>query len=177
MGQGLCCVLLAFGGFLTAAEKESVPMKITSPAFEEGKPIPAKHTCDGKDVSPPLKWTGVPAAAKTLALTVDDPDAPVGDWFHWILYNLPVSTTELPEGLPKSENLPKGGKQGMNDFKRLGYGGPCPPPGKPHRYFFKLYALDVQLNLPANITGKEFLNALTNHVIAQTTIMGTYERK
>jgi len=152
-------------------------MKITSSAFEEGKPIPAKYSCDGKDVSPPLRWTGVPSTAKTLALTVDDPDAPVGDWFHWIVYNLPVSTTELTEGLPKFENLPKGGKQAMNDFKRLGYGGPCPPVGKPHRYFFKLYALDVQFNLPANTDGKQFMNALTNHVVAQTGIMGTYQRK
>lgn len=152
-------------------------MKITSAAFEEGKSIPAKYTCDGKDVSPPLRWTGVPSAAKTLALTVDDPDAPVGDWFHWIVYNLPVSTAELPEALPKFESLPKGGKQGMNDFKRVGYGGPCPPAGKAHRYFFKLYALDVQLNLPSKITGKEFLDALTNHIVSQAGLMGTYQRR
>lgn len=177
--RGLCFFSFAFlaSDCLAAERTERVPMELTSSAIKEGQPIPAKYTCEGKDISPPLKWSGVPAAAKTLALVVDDPDAPVGDWFHWLVYNLPITSSELPEGQPKTQALPTGGQQGRNDFKRLGYGGPCPPPGKPHRYFFKLYALDAQLNLAPNVTGKELQSAMTNHILAEVGLMGTYERK
>ena len=128
-------------------------MQLTSTAFTEGQPIPAKYTCEGKNVSPPLKWSGVPAGAKALALIADDPDAPVGTWVHWVLFDLPPGASELAEDLAKSQHV-AGATQGLNDFKHLGYGGPCPPPGKPHRYFFKLYALDTTLGLKPGSTKK-----------------------
>jgi Raf kinase inhibitor-like YbhB/YbcL family protein len=152
-------------------------MELTSTAFKEGAPIPVNYTCDAKDVSPPLKWTGVPAGAKSLVLIVDDPDAPVGTWAHWVLYDLPAAATEMGENIPKSQFLAGGAKQGLNDFRRLGYGGPCPPPGKPHRYFFKLYALDVVLDLKPGLTKKDLERAMEKHILAQGQVMGTYQRK
>ena len=163
---------------LGAAEnsgKES--MELTSTAFTEGGAIPAKFTCDDKDESPPLKWSGVPAGAKSLALIADDPDAPVGTWVHWVLYDLPATTTELPEDVSKSQYVAGGARQGLNDFRRLGYGGPCPPPGKPHRYFFKLYALDAALDLKPGATKKDVERAMDKHVLAQAQLVGTYKRK
>lgn len=161
-----------------AAEKtEKDRMQLTSTAFNEGAPIPAKYTCDDKNVSPPLKWSGVPANAKTLVLIADDPDAPVGTWVHWVLYELPAGVSELREDVTRSQFIPAGGRQGINDFKHLGYGGPCPPPGKPHRYFFKLYALDVALDLKPGATKKEVEGAMDKHVVAQAQLMGTYQRK
>jgi Raf kinase inhibitor-like YbhB/YbcL family protein len=152
-------------------------MQLTSTAFTHGAAIPVKHTCDAADLSPPLKWSGVPTGAKSLVLIVDDPDAPVGTWVHWVLYDLPPTVSEMPEGVTKAETTPDGGKQGRNDFKRLGYGGPCPPPGAPHRYFFKLYALDKPLELKAGATKKEVERAMDKHVLAQAELMGTYQRK
>jgi Raf kinase inhibitor-like YbhB/YbcL family protein len=161
-----------------AAEKaRKDQMQLTSTAFAEGAAIPAKHTCDAKNVSPPLKWSGAPAGTKSLALIVDDPDAPVGTWVHWVLYNLPATTTELAEDLPKSQFVAGGAKQGLNDFRHLGYGGPCPPHGKPHRYFFKLYALDVPLDLKPGLTKKDLEHAMEKHILAQAQLMGTYQRK
>src|SRR5712675_42953 len=127
-------------------------LKVTSSAFESGQGIPVRFTSEGADSSPPLQWTGVPADAKSLALIVDDPDAPVGTWVHWVLYDLPASARKLAEGVAKQEQLPSGARQGRNDFGKIGYGGPCPPPGKPHRYFFKLFALDAKPNLKAGAT-------------------------
>ncbi len=152
-------------------------MQLTSSAFNEGAAIPAKHTCDSSNVSPPLKWTGVPDGAKSLALIVDDPDAPSGTWVHWVLYDLPATTTELAEDMPKSQYVAGGAKQGLNDFRHLGYGGPCPPPGKPHRYFFKLYALDTMLDLKPGLTKKDLEKAMDKHILAQARLMGTYQRK
>lgn len=152
-------------------------LKLTSPAFAEGQPIPANYTGDGPDVSPPLQWSGVPAGAKSLALICDDPDAPVGTWVHWVLYGLPASATELPENVPPHETLPSGARQGVNDFGRVGYGGPAPPPGKPHRYYFKLYALDTELNLKPKATKPELLRAMEGHILAQGQLMGTYQRR
>jgi Raf kinase inhibitor-like YbhB/YbcL family protein len=167
------------GGGLAAAEHgETAAMELSSPAFADGQSIPAKYTCDEKDLSPPLKWSGVPAGAKSLVLIADDPDAPVGTWTHWVLYDLPGNTTELTEDLPKSQFLPNGAKQGLNDFKRLGYGGPCPPAGKAHRYFFKLYALDAPVGLKPGATKKEVERAIGDkHVVAQTQLIGTYKRR
>jgi len=160
------------------AKEKTMNIQITSSVFAEGQPIPAKHTCDGKDVSPPLQWTNVPPTAKSLALICDDPDAPVGTWVHWVLYNLPPTTAGLSEGVPKSPELPNGAKQGMTDFRQIGYGGPCPPPGKPHRYFFKLYALDAPLDSALrDATKKELLKAMEGHVLAEGQLMGTYQRK
>ncbi len=153
-------------------------MQLTSTAFSEGGPIPAKHTCDQKDVSPALKWTGVPAGTRSLVLIVDDPDAPVGTWVHWVLYDLPGTATELAEGTPKTPTLANGARQGQNDFKRPGYGGPCPPPGKPHRYFFKLYALDAPIDLKPGATKKEVERAMgQKKILAQAQLMGTYQRR
>lgn len=152
-------------------------MQLTSTAFAEGQPIPSKYTCDGENVSPPLAWDGVPEGTKSIALIVDDPDSPVGIWVHWVLYDLPATATELPENLPKNQYIPGGAKQGLNDFKHLGYGGPCPPSGKAHRYYLKLYALDRVLELKPGATKKEVESAMEKHTIAQGQLMGTYKRK
>ena len=147
-------------------------IQLSSPAFRSGEAIPRKYTCDGNDVSPPLEWTGVPDGTRSLALIVDDPDAPRGTWTHWIVTNLDAATTSLPEGGP----LPARAREGRNDFKRPGYGGACPPPGTSHRYFFRLYALDSELDVQANATREAVLDAMRDHVLAQGELMGTYER-
>lgn len=152
-------------------------MQLTSTAFQEGASIPAKYTCDGQDVSPPLAWSGVPDGAKSLALICDDPDAPGGTWVHWVLYNLPATVTELAEKVPTSEVLPNGARQGITDFKRTGYGGPCPPRGRPHRYYFKLYALDVELQLKPRATKKDVVSAMQGHVLSEGQLMATYQRR
>lgn len=151
-------------------------MKIASSAFAPGQPIPQKHTCDGPDVSPALNWSEAPQNTKSFALIADDPDAPVGTWVHWVLFNVPAGTQALPEGVPKTDSV-AGGVQGRNDFGRIGYGGPCPPPGKPHRYFFKLYALDTTLSLSPGVKKPDVEKAMQGHVLAQAEVMGTYQRK
>ena len=152
-------------------------IKITSPSFAEGQPIPSMYTCDGENVSPPLTWDQVPAGAKTLALICDDPDAPAGTWVHWVLYDLPATTRNLPEAVEPKVQLPNGAKQGRNDFKQIGYGGPCPPKGGPHRYYFKLYALDIELDLKSDATKNEVQQAMKGHTLAEGQLMGTYKRK
>ncbi len=164
-------------GSLAAEKTGKDQMQLTSTAFIEGAAIPAKHTCDAKNVSPPLKWSGVPTGAKSLALIVDDPDAPAGTWVHWVLYDLPATTSELGEDVAKSQYVAGGAKQGLNDFRHLGYGGPCPPPGKAHRYFFKLYALDAVLDLKPGLTKKDLESAMEKHVLGRAQLMGTYQRK
>jgi hypothetical protein len=152
-------------------------IKLTSPAFAEGKSIPPAHTGDGVDSSPALKWGELPPGTKTLALICDDPDAPIGTWVHWVLYDMPATVSELPEKVPTTETLPNGAKQGRNDFGRTGYGGPAPPPGKPHRYFFKIYALDAELGLKPRATKKELLRAMEGHILGEGQLMGTYQRR
>jgi Raf kinase inhibitor-like YbhB/YbcL family protein len=152
-------------------------VRVTSTAFTEGQTIPEKHTCDGQDISPPLSWTGVPQNARSLALICDDPDAPAGTWVHWVLYGLQSSAAGLEEGIPKNEALSNGASQGRNDFKRIGYGGPCPPRGAAHRYFFKLNALDREIPLEPGATKQELLAAMEGHVVAQGVLMGRYQRK
>lgn len=177
-GAGVLCLALSLCGLARAADNPGKGvMQLSSTAFADGQPIPVKYTCDKENVSPPLKWSGVPAEAKSLALIADDPDAPVGTWVHWVLYDLPATASELSEGLPKGQYVPGGAKQGLNDFKHLGYGGPCPPPGNPHRYYFKLYALDSLLELKPGATKKEVEGAIQKHTLAQTQLMGTYKRK
>jgi Raf kinase inhibitor-like YbhB/YbcL family protein len=151
-------------------------MKLQSTAFADGSPIPKKHTADGADVSPPLTWSEVPAGTQAFALICDDPDAPRGTWVHWVLYNLPADTTSLPEKMPAAKTLPNGAKHGANDFKKPGYGGPSPPPGKPHRYYFKLYALDAPLQLAEGATKAQVEQAMTGHILQQAQWMGTYVR-
>ncbi len=154
-------------------------LALTSPAFKEGAAIAAKHTCDGEDASPVLEWSGAPEGTVTFALIADDPDAPAGTWVHWVLYNLPGTLAALPEGVPKTDQLPRlgGALQGKNDFRRVGYGGPCPPPGRPHHYFFKLYALNAPLPLRAGATKQEVERAMAGHVIGEARLMGTYARR
>jgi Raf kinase inhibitor-like YbhB/YbcL family protein len=149
---------------------------LTSSAFADGSPIPTQHTCDGVDASPPLKWIGPPAGTKSFALICDDPDAPAGVWVHWVLYNIPATVVELPEGVPLDEVVLNGARQGLNDFTRIGYGGPCPPRGKPHRYFFKLYALDVDLSLKSKATKQDVVAAMQGHILEEAQLMGTYQR-
>ena len=152
-------------------------IKITSPGFAEGQPIPSKYTCDGDNVSPPLSWNQVPPSAKTLVLICDDPDAPAGTWVHWVLYDLPAATRELPESVERREVLSNGASQGRNDFNQIGYGGPCPPKGGPHRYYFKLYALDRDLGLKPGARKKEVEQALKGHIVGEGQLMGTYKKQ
>ena len=151
-------------------------MKLTSPAFTEEGMIPAQYTCNGADISPPLAWEEVPEDAKSLALIVDDPDAPVGTWVHWVLYNLPASTRELKENITKTKILPDGAMQGTNDFRKIGYNGPCPPGGT-HRYFFKLYALDEMVDLNPGARKKDLVDAMKGHILAECQLMGKFSRR
>ena len=160
------------------AKKEVSPMafQIKSSAFEPGGPIPRKYTCEGPDVSPPLEWQHVPEGTKSLVLICDDPDAPMGTWVHWVIYNIPADKTSLPEAV-KTDRIVLGDiRQGTNDFRRTGYGGPCPPAGKPHRYFFKLYALDVESSWEPGLTKAQVLKKMEGHVLGQAELMGTYQR-
>jgi len=145
-------------------------------AFAPSGMIPRKHTCDGSDLSPALEWTGVPDGTRTLALICDDPDAPMGTWVHWVLYNLPGDESGLPEGISPTETIEQGALQGINDFGRIGYGGPCPPPGKPHRYSFRLYALDEKVSLAPGASKRDLMRALENHILGQAELMGKYGR-
>jgi Raf kinase inhibitor-like YbhB/YbcL family protein len=169
-------------GFLQCASDGSneggsrMTLDLISPAFEDGETIPSTYTCEGDDVSPPLEWSGVPEGTRTIALICDDPDAPMGTWVHWVLYGLPADTTSLPEGVPADDVVAGGASQGKNDFKKIGYGGPCPPPGKPHRYFFKLYALDSELDLAPGASKKDVEKAMKGHVLAQGQLVGRYKR-
>lgn len=154
-------------------------LTIASPSFSAGGSIPAEYTCEGRDISPALSWSGVPAAAKSLALIVDDPDAPDPAapkrvWVHWVLYNIPAAATGLPEGVEPS-SLPDGTQEGKNDWNRTGYGGPCPPIGR-HRYFFKLYALDTTLSGLHHPTKAELVQAMEGHVLGHTEMIGTYQK-
>lgn len=151
-------------------------MELKSSAFEPGGLIPPKYTCDGPDISPPLSWSEPPAGTSSLALIADDPDAPSGTWVHWVAWNIPSNDRSLEENLPKRDSLPNGMKQGMTDFRRIGYGGPCPPSGT-HRYFFKLYALDVSLNLPSSTTKKDLERTMQGHILKHVELMGKYRRK
>lgn len=177
----LCIQMAAIepgGAKAAAAERGANPMafSISSGSFSSGSDIPKKFTCDDADISPELSWKDVPEGVRSFALIADDPDAPVGTWTHWVLFDLPSQTTDLPEGVPKVDELPTGGRQGRNDFRKIGYGGPCPPPGKPHRYFFKLYALDQVLNLKPGASKKEVELAMQGHILGKAELMGTYRR-
>lgn len=145
-------------------------------AFPKGGEIPRKYTCSGDNVSPALSWSGAPRHTKSFALIVEDPDAPSGTFTHWVVYDLPPGAHELPENVAHTDDLSGGGRQGRNDFRRAGYGGPCPPPGKAHRYFFRLYALNSPLKLPAGASRRELESAMRGHVLAQAELMGKFGR-
>lgn len=159
-----------------SAGGKKMEIKITSSAFSEGGLIPAKYTCDGSDISPPLQWESVPDGTMSIALISDDPDAPVGTWVHWVIYDLPAETRELEENIPGDKILPNGARQGLSDFGRIGYGGPCPPSGT-HRYFFKIYALDKKLELAAGAKKSELLDAMEGHILGQGQLIGKYKRQ
>ena len=148
---------------------------ITSAAFIEGGMIPRDYTCDGRDISPPLAWTGAPEGTKSFAIICDDPDAPVGTWVHWVLFNVPAAADELAQSIPPDRILEDGTRHGINDFGTFGYGGPCPPGGT-HRYYFKLYALDTELTQEPGITKAELLKAMEGHILAEGQLMGRYTR-
>lgn len=152
-------------------------IRLSSSGFTPGGEIPRRYTCDGDDLSPPLSWEGVPADAASLALITDDPDAPAGTWVHWVLYGLDPAAAGLPEGVPPDETVLGGARQGRNDFRRIGYGGPCPPPNGAHRYFFKLYALRERLELEAGATKAELVAAMEGKVLAEGQLTGTYRRR
>ena len=148
-------------------------MRLTSSAFADGAMIPRRFTCDGQDLSPPLAWADVPNNVRSFVLLCDDPDAPGGTWHHWAVYDIPRDRAMLPEGVALSDD---DFKQATNDFSRVGYGGPCPPPGNPHRYFFKLYALDAKLNLKAGVTKPDVERAMKGHTLAHAELIGRYGR-
>jgi Raf kinase inhibitor-like YbhB/YbcL family protein len=150
-------------------------MELKSSAFVEGEMIPKKYTCDAQDVSPALEWSGAPANTESFALICDDPDAPMGTWVHWVYYDIPAGTSSLPEDVGSQEKPASGGTQGVSDFGRIGYGGPCPPGGT-HRYFFKLYALDTKLDLPPGADKPTLLDKMEGHILEQTELMGKYRR-
>ena len=154
-----------------------VKMQLTSAAFADGQPIPVKYTGDALDISPPLAWANSPTNTKSFALIADDPDAPAGDWTHWVIYDLPPTTAALAEDTLNTPQLRNGAKQGLNDFKKTGYGGPAPPPGKAHRYYFKLYALEAMTGLAPGATKADLLKAMDGHVLGEGQLKGTYQRQ
>lgn len=188
-GLALCCTSISKDA-LSKEEKtlntgevtHTMKIELESSAFQSGHPIPALYTADGHDVSPPLQWrlSGNGNAAgnvHSFALICDDPDAPMGTWVHWIIYGIPSSTNELKEGVPAAQSkLPDGSRQGKNSWNKIGYGGPSPPPGKPHRYFFKISALDEPLRLPPGATKQQLTTAMQGHVVSEAEFMGTYGR-
>ncbi len=151
-------------------------IKVSSSAFEPNGVIPAKYTCDGAGISPPLQWEGVPEETESIALICDDPDAPMGTFVHWVLYDMPADTKKLDENVPADKTLPNKAKQGITDFGKIGYGGPCPPSGT-HRYYFKIYALDMQLGLEAGASKSQLLKAMEDHILGKGELMGKYKRK
>lgn len=174
----LSLAAMVFAGCQPTQPVEDVKttLNVSSPAFEEGSRIPAKYSCQGEDVSPALQWGEPPQGTQSFALIMDDPDAPVGIFTHWVLFNIPSDSRGLPEAVPDQQELPSGGRQGKNGFGRVGYGGPCPPPGRPHCYQFTIYALNQYLNLKAGISKKQLLEAMKGHVLAQGQLTGTYQR-
>ena len=169
------CLLFLLVSFalhsINTEARDMTTLRVSSPEFKNNGPIPSKYTCDGADVNPPLMIENVPSSAKSLALIVDDPDAPVGTWVHWVLWNIDPSTNAIGENA-----LPAGAMQGLNDFRKSDYGGPCPPSGT-HRYFFKLYALDIVLSLGPKTKKAELEHAMKGHIVAQGELIGLYRRQ
>ncbi|MCX5851615.1 MAG: YbhB/YbcL family Raf kinase inhibitor-like protein [Deltaproteobacteria bacterium] len=159
-----------------AAMKGGTAMQLTSSVFTEGSMLPARYTCDGQDISPPLNWKDVPAGTQSLTLISDDPDAPVGTWVHWVVFNIPPNAAGLDENIRPEKEFKNGMRQGNNDWPKIGYGGPCPPGGT-HRYYFKLYALDTMLDLKSGATKEDVLQAMKGHILAEAQLMGKYKRK
>lgn len=159
---------------LTPLHAQSMPFRISSTSFPNGGVIPKQFSCDGPNVSPQLSWTEPPAGTVSFALLVDDPDAPAGNWNHWVMWNLPARARSLPEGVSKSRRLPDGSEQGLNDFRKIGYNGPCPPANKPHHYHFRLFALDKKMTLTGDAGKPELERAMKGHILAQAECTGTF---
>ena len=159
-----------------SAAVEVAVVELTSPVFDNGQPIPIDYTGDGKDISPALQWKGMPEEAKSIAIICEDPDAPRGIFVHWIIFNINPKAGGLPEGVPASEVLQGGMRQGTNSFDKVGYRGPSPPKGPAHRYFFRLYALDTMLDVPQGARKAQLLEAMQGHVVAEGELMGSYKR-
>jgi Raf kinase inhibitor-like YbhB/YbcL family protein len=174
-GSQLLLVCIAATLILPATSWSQSKMEIHASALTPGGSIPAKYTCSGEDISPALSWSGMPQGTKSLALIVDDPDAPSGTFVHWVVYNLPPETTHLDEAVTKGTSLPGGGAQGRNDFGGDGYGGPCPPPGSPHHYRFRLFALNSQI-WPQSSKGPEVEQAMKGHILSSVELTGTFAR-
>jgi hypothetical protein len=172
----LFLVALAMGSARGAGPASAGKFSLTTSAFSPGSDIPARYTCSGEDLSPQLTWTNAPAGTEEFVLIADDPDAPSGTFTHWVLYNVGSQETGLPQGLPAGDRLSSGELQGRNDFGKTGYRGPCPPPGRPHRYFFKLYALDRKTNLKPGAFRSELEAAIKGHVLDQAEVMGKFKR-
>ncbi len=160
----------------STAKSEITMLVVTSPAFTQAAPIPLEYTCDGQDISPPLSWHGVPPNTRSFAVIVDDPDAPMGTWVHWLLFDIPATVSSLSAAIPQTATLVDGSRYGMNSWGQQRYGGPCPPSGT-HRYFFKVYALDTQLALPVGVTNAQLLQKMQGHILAEGELMGTYRRR
>ncbi|MFZ0962914.1 MAG: YbhB/YbcL family Raf kinase inhibitor-like protein [Terriglobia bacterium] len=168
--------LVFLGASALAAGDSSEKLEVTTTAFQPGGTIPSQFTCSGSNISPALSWNDPPPRTESFVLIVDDPDAPGRTWVHWLVYNLPASARQLPEHVSAGAALAVGGRQGVNDFPMNGYGGPCPPPGKPHRYFFRLFALDTTLDLRPPVRRKDVDSAMKGHVLAQAELMGRFGR-
>lgn len=170
------CLLWALSCSTHPQQTAPLTLQLTSTDFSSGGDIPKRFTCEGDDTSPALQWKEPPAGTQSFALIAVDPDAPVGTWVHWVIYDLPPTQRSLAQNFPKTEQSNDGSRQGTNDFKMIGYGGPCPPPGTPHRYFFKLYALNIKLNLEPGATKKEVERAMQGHILARGEYLGRYSR-
>jgi Raf kinase inhibitor-like YbhB/YbcL family protein len=166
-------LLLALG---CPVEFFAADFKLKSPAFQDGGNIPEKYTCQGRDLSPPLIWSGLPPETVSLALVCADPDSLGGDWVHWVIFNIPTSLSSLREGIPREGIVGGDARQGMNDFREIGYRGPCPPPGKPHRYHFKLYALDTEFLLPPGSSRDKLLQVMGGHILGTAQLVGLFGR-
>ncbi len=171
MRLGICIGVLSMLVFGNA-----FALNLKSKAFDNKEYIPQKYTCEGENVSPPLQWTDVPSKVKSFVLICDDPDAPMGVWVHWVIFNIPANITNLEEGVLPENSASEGIICGINDFGNIGYGGPCPPSGLAHRYFFKLYALDSLLSLKEGILKQQVLSAMDGHIIAQAELIGLFSR-
>lgn len=175
-----CLILLVLPGCkpeeAILPEEEEPTLSVSSPVFHDGEEIPARYTCGGQDISPPLAWSEPSAGTQSFALIVDDPDAPAGVFTHWVLFNLPSDSRQLPEAVSTPARFPGGALQGRNDFGRIGYGGPCPPPGHSHHYRFTLYALERPLDLKEGVSKKQVMDAMQGHILAWGQLTGVYQR-
>ena len=172
----LMVLVLIVAADVRGQQGASSKIELTTTSFTPGGFMPKRFTCEAADVSPALSWTDPPAGTESFAIIEDDPDAPSGTFVHWLVYDLPAAYRRLPEGLSGNDQMAGGGRQGTNDFSRTGYSGPCPPPGKPHRYFIRVYALDAKTNLRPAATRAELGAAMQGHILAQAELMGRFKR-